>query len=242
MHAVGELTAQCIIELKDIIKPGITSVDIEDYVKGFQLKHNLQNSQHGYFGFPGHCCTSINEVMCHGIPKKKDVLKEGDIIKVDVTFNKDGFHGDACYTYPVGEISDAAHKLIGTAFNCMEEGIATSVAGNTLYDVGLAIKNYANFRFPGEFSISEEFYGHGISSKMHMWPPVPHYPKDETKSIVLKPGMTFTIEPIINMGLKDHRVLEDRWTVITKDGHLSAQFERTIGISEKGYPVIFTPW
>lgn len=234
MRAVGHLTAQCLRAIKPIIQPGTTTADINLFVKDFQKRHGLKNSQYKYFGFPGHCCTSVNEVICHGIPSKSVVLNDGDIVKVDVTFSLDGWHGDSCCTYPVGVISDELQRLIAVSKIALWAGCLAAKPGNKISDIGRAINKYVK----GEgMSVVYDYCGHGIGRKMHMPPLIPHAPQKQFPDMLLKPGMTFTIEPMINLGKKDYLNEADGWTVKTADGSYSAQFEHTLGITEDGHEV-----
>lgn len=234
MRIVGGHVANCLRGVGRIIRPGITTKDIENYVRGYVADNDLKNSQHGYRGFPGHCCTSVNEVICHGIPYEKTVLKNGDIIKVDVTLNKNGWHGDACRTFYVGTPDHSKHSLaiqdlIEVTHAAMILGIDMARPGNRISDISKAIEKYVH---ANGMSVVEEYTGHGIGRVMHESPQIPHYYDPKFPDVELKPGMTFTIEPMVNLGKKEHFIFEDKWAIMTKDGSESAQFEETIGITD----------
>jgi methionyl aminopeptidase len=244
MRLIGGLVAECLRRVEAIIKPGITTKDIEYLVRGFQADHQLKNSQHGYRGFPGWCCTSVNEVICHGIPCHNAILEEGDIVKVDVTFNKAGWHGDACRTFYVGsedcsgfDLKDhRAHQLMSVTHEAMMRGIAYALPGNRVSDISRAIETYVHSQ---GMSVVEEYTGHGIGRVMHQEPQVPHYFDPRVPDVVLEPGMTFTVEPMLTLGKKESFLFEDGWAVMSQDGSYSAQWEETIGVTDD-QPEIFT--
>jgi methionyl aminopeptidase len=240
MKHVGALTAKCLDELARIVVPEITTLKIDKFVRDFADDHGLRCAPEGYRGFPAACCTSVNHVICHGIPSEK-ILHEGDIVKIDVTFiNKEGWHGDSCRTYPVGEkINPKIKQLIDVTRNAMYEGIKVAVPGNVIGDIGKRIQHYVE----GEkFSVVRDFVGHGIGQDFHCPPAIPHYNAHEIPDIhrLIMPGQMFTIEPMVNIGRPDYKTLSDGWAVVTKDKSWSAQFEVTLGITETGN-IIFTP-
>lgn len=237
MRHVGKLTSDCFDYLFLYIRPGISTQDIDDYVASFAKAKNLTCATLGYRGFPAHCCTSINKVCCHGIPSKTDILQEGDIVKVDLTFiNEGGYHGDACKTFPIGDVSLKARKLIQVAYKAMWAGIKQAKYGNKIIEIGRAIDEYVK---SNDMSVAPEWLGHGIGLKFHDKPSIYHIAEETAMDshIILEPGMTFTIEPIVNFGKPTTRILSDEWTVVTCDRSLSAQFEHTIGITEIGNEV-----
>lgn len=245
MRVVGKLTAQCLKELQSVIKPGITTEDINQFVLRYQQNHNLTNAQYGYIvdnkKFPAYCCTSVNEVMCHGIPSLKTILKKGDIVKVDVTFVKDGYHGDSCYTFIVSsQVSAETIKFVHTANEALSKGIQAAQPFVRLSEIGKAIETYCKEK---EVTISRDFVGHSIGLVFHDKPSIPHTSEMllEEEETILKPGMTFTIEPIICAGRAGYKTAKDGWTISTADHKLSAQFEHTLGITETGNEV-FTSW
>lgn len=243
MREVGNLTSLCLDELKGFIKPGISTEDINQFVFSFQNKHNLQNAQYGYFfnnipekyKFPGYCCTSLNEVLCHGIPSKKDILKEGDLVKVDITFIKNGYHGDACRTYPVGNISPEARTLILVAEGALHVGIQQCYFANKVRNIGAAIEEYVN---NNGMWVAGDFVGHGIGKRFHEFFSVPHIlSEDISFSFPLQIGQTFTVEPIVCLKKSRFKTAKDKWTV--QGNKLAAQFEATVGINQVGKVEIF---
>lgn len=231
MRRVGQLTAKLLKEIKKIIEPGIRTIDIDHFAAQFISKHNAISATLGYKGhndkeFPGNICTSPNHVICHGIPGEY-ILKDGDILSVDVTLILDGWHGDSCHTFPVGNISKAAQNLINTAKIARKIGIEAVKPGGFVGDIGHAIKKYIG----PSYGIVEDYCGHGIGRKFHDTPEIPHT-GELGIGPEIRPGMFFTVEPMINLGSKNTRLLNDGWTVITKDYSLSAQFEHTIGVTE----------
>lgn len=243
MRKAGKLAAQLLAELGQLIKPGVTTLDLDNYAIEFCKKHDAKSACFGYKGrdnvpFPKYICTSVNHVICHGIPSAEQILKEGDIIGVDVTLIVDNYHGDTCATYPVGEISKQAQELIDATYQATQIGIANALAGNYLGDVGFSIQDFIRKKYNNKFSIVEDYCGHGIGDKFHQAPEVQHVGRAKSGP-QLKEGMFFTVEPMINAGKKETRVLKDGWTVIAKDYSLSAQFEHTIAVTENG-PEIFT--
>jgi methionyl aminopeptidase len=218
------------------IRAGITTDDINTLVHDYTLQHGAVPSPLNYRGFPKSVCTSVNEVVCHGIPDQR-VLKDGDIINVDVTSylpRVDGFHGDTSATFYVGEPSAQAKQVVEVARHALELGIGEVRAGKRLGDIGAAIQEWAQSQ---GCSVVRDYVGHGIGREFHMPPQVAHYGKRGSGKR-LKAGMVFTIEPMVNIGHFATEVLDDDWTVITQDGSLSAQFEHTILVTEQGSEVL----
>lgn len=234
MKKIGQLVALCLYELRPLIVPGISTLEIEEYVRNFQIKNKIKNSQFGYFNFPGLVCTSINEEVCHGIPKADRILNEGDIISCDVTFNLDGYHGDSCITYPVGSISKETQELLDVSKRALDIGIEAAIPGNKICDIGYHIEKFISFN---GYSVIKEYTGHGIGTEMHQLPIIPHY-YDPDHNAVIKPGMMFTIEPIIVKGDPSVSLLPDDWTSVTIDKSWSAQFEHTILITNNGNEIL----
>ncbi len=237
MRASCRLAAQTLSMVGEHIKPGITTERIDQLVHEFTLSHDAYPSTLNYHGYPKSCCTSINEVVCHGIPTDKQVLKDGDIINVDVTCflpKKHGFHGDTSATFYVGEPSDEAKLITETCRQALELAIQEIKEGARLEDIGAAIQAYAE---PRGCSVVRDFVGHGIGREFHMPPQVPHY-GTRGKGKRLKAGMVFTVEPMLNLGKYDVEVLEDDWTAVTADGKLSAQFEHTLLVTKAGVEVL----
>ena len=218
------------------IEPGMTTDDINTMVHEFTIKNNATSAPLYYRGFPKSVCVSINEVICHGIPGER-VIKEGDIVNVDVTPILNGYYADASKTFFVGKPGRDALKIVRVAKESLKRGMSMVKPGNTIGDIGWAIQRYAE----GEgCSVVREFVGHGVGLDFHEPPQVPHYGR-KGEGIVLVPNMVFTIEPMINLGKSFLRVLDDNWTAVTADGSLSAQFEQTILVTEKGYKSL-TPY
>jgi len=237
MRVAGRLAAEVLEMIAPHVKPGVTTEELDrlcyEHIVNVQgvIPANL-----GYRGFPKTICTSVNNVICHGIPGPK-ALKEGDIINIDVTVIKDGFHGDTSRMYYVGEPSILAKRLCTVTLEAMLRGIAVVRPGATLGDIGHAIQSYVEAQ---RFSVVREYCGHGIGQIYHEDPQVLHYGQPGTGE-VLKPGMTFTVEPMVNAGARHTRLLPDGWTVVTKDRSLSAQWEHTVLVTETGVEIL-TPW
>jgi methionyl aminopeptidase len=236
MRAACQLAADTLVMIGEHIRPGITTDQINTLVHEYTLAHGARPSPLGYHGFPKSVCTSVNEVVCHGIPSNL-VLKDGDIINVDVTSHlpaKDGFHGDTSATFYVGEPSEAAKKVVEVARRCLELGVAEVRDGTRLGDIGAAIQEYAERH---GCSVVRDYVGHGIGREFHSPPQVAHFGTRGAGKRV-KAGMVFTIEPMINLGEYPCEVLEDGWTVLTRDRSLSAQFEHTVVVTERGCEVL----
>jgi methionyl aminopeptidase len=235
MRVAGKLAAEVLALLKEHVKPGVTTEELDRIA--YEHIVNVQKAvpaNVGYNGFPKTLCTSVNHVICHGIPSPGKVLKDGDIINLDVTVIKDGWHGDTSRMYYAGTPSVMARRLVEATFEAMWRGIRAVKPGATLGDVGHAIQQYAE----GErFSVVREYCGHGIGKVYHDEPQVLHYGRPGD-GLVLQPGMTFTIEPMINEGTRHTRVLPDGWTVVTKDRKLSAQWEHMIAVTDDGVDVL----
>ena len=211
------------------IRPGITTDDINTLVHEFTIKNGAIPAPLHYRGFPKSVCVSVNEVICHGIPGER-ILKDGDIVNVDVTPILDGYYADTNKTFFVGTPGPDAQKIVRVARECLKRGMSTVRPGKTIGDIGWAIQNYAEGQ---GCSVVREFVGHGVGLEFHEPPQVPHYGR-RGDGIVLVPGMVFTIEPMINLGKKELNVLDDNWTAVTRDGSLSAQFEQTFLVTDKG--------
>ena len=225
----GSIAARALDEVKKIVKPGICTDDIDRICYEFINDHGAYSAPLFYRGFPKSCCTSTNHVVCHGIPSAK-ILKEGDIVNVDVTALKNGWHGDTSRTFKVGEVSVKAKKLIKATYDSMMKAINIVKDGVYLGDIGSAIQTHVEAE---GFSVVQDFCGHGIGKTFHKEPNILHYGKKGTGE-KLKTGMIFTIEPMINFGKYETKTLNDGWTAVTKDKSLSAQFEHTIGVTKNG--------
>ncbi len=227
MREVGRIVARVLEALAREVKPGIKTYELDALAAEELKRHGAVSSDRGYRGFPANICTSVNEEVVHGIPGNR-VLQEGDIISLDITANRKGFHGDAAITLGVGKISPLAQKLIEATRGALEAGIAVARAGVHLSDISYAIQSYVEAR---GFSPVREYVGHGIGREMHEEPPIPNF-GPPGKGPILRQGMTLALEPMISAGDWKTKVLPDRWTVVTADGSLSAHFEHTIAITD----------
>ena len=228
----GEIAAGALDEVAKIIKPGIQTDKIDKLCYEYINDNGAYSAPLFYRGFPKSCCTSTNHIVCHGIPSDK-ILKNGDIVNVDVTALKDGWHGDTSRTYEIGEVSIKAKKLVKTTFDAMMKAIKIIKEDVFLGDIGATIQSHVEAE---GFSVVQDFCGHGIGRHFHQEPNVLHYGKKGTGER-LKAGMIFTIEPMVNFGKYETKTLNDGWTAVTKDKSLSAQFEHTIGVTKDGYEI-----
>ena len=232
MRKAGQLAAAALDMLAPYVKPGVPTDELDRRVLEFALDHGAVPAPLNYRGFPKSICTSINHVVCHGIPGPKP-LREGDIVNIDVTLIVDGWHGDTSRMYAVGPINRRAERLIEVTYEALKRGIAEVKPGNTIGDIGAAIQAYAE----GErCSVVRDFCGHGLGRLFHDRPNILHY-GEAGDGVVLEAGMFFTIEPMINLGKPHVKVLSDGWTAVTRDRELSAQFEHTVGVTETGVEV-----
>ncbi len=234
MRETCKLAKSTLEYIEPFVVPGASTEELNQLCHEYILKHNAYPSPLDYHGFPKSICTSLNEVVCHGIPSTKDVLKDGDILNIDVTTYLNKFHGDTNKTFYVGEVSPETKKLVEITYDCMMAGIKQVRPGGFIGDIGHVIAEIAH---DNGYSVVEDYCGHGIGREFHEDPQVVHIAKRGTGS-QMKPGMTFTIEPMINIGKKDCKVLKDGWTVLTKDKSLSAQFEHTILVTESGHEIL----
>ena len=228
----GSIAAGALDEVNKIIKPGVSTEQIDKLCYEYINDHGAYSAPLFYRGFPKSCCTSANHVVCHGIPSEK-ILKEGDIVNVDVTALKNGWHGDTSRTFKVGNVSVKAEKLIQATYESMMKAIEIVQDGIHLGDIGSTIQTYVEKE---GFSVVQDFCGHGIGETFHKEPNVLHYGEKGTGEKI-KTGMIFTIEPMINYGNYETKTLNDGWTAVTKDKSLSAQFEHTVGITKDGYEI-----
>ncbi len=239
MRIAGRLAAEVLDFIAPYVKPGVTTGKLNDLCHAYMVNEQgtvpapLNYAPPGYKPFPKSICTSVNHQVCHGIPGDR-VLKPSDVLNIDVTVIKDGFHGDSSRMYYVGEPSIQARRLCDVTYECMWIGIAQVRPGSRLGDIGAAIQNHAEKH---GFSIVREFCGHGIGRKFHEDPQILHYGKPGT-GLQLEQGMTFTVEPMINAGKPAIRELADGWTIVTKDHSLSAQWEHTVLVTETGFDVL----
>ena len=232
MRIAGAIAAQALDQLSSAIKPGITTDAIDSLCYDFISDSGAHSAPLFYRGFPKSCCTSVNHTVCHGIPQKK-ILSEGDIVNVDVTAIKNGWHGDSSRMFYVGEVSVKAKHLVETTYESMMKAINILNMNITLGDIGFTIQNYVENR---GFSVVRDFCGHGIGEVFHKEPNILHY-GEKNAGKKLKEGMIFTIEPMINEGKHETKLLNDGWTAVTRDKKLSAQFEHTVGITDNGYEI-----
>lgn len=232
MRRAGQLAAAALDELTPHVKPGVTTEALDEMVLQFALDHGAIPAPLNYRGFPKSICTSVNHVVCHGIPGPRP-LKEGDIVNIDVTLIVDGWYGDTSRMYAVGEISRRAERLIEVTYESLWRGIAAVKPGNTTGHIGEAIQKFAESE---RCSVVRDFCGHGLGRQFHERPNILHY-GEAGEGPVLEPGMLFTIEPMINLGRPGVKVLPDGWTAVTRDRQLSAQFEHTVGVTEDGCEV-----
>jgi len=235
MRVAGRLAAEVLEMIGEHVKPGVTTKELDDI-----CHHHIVNVQGAipaplnYKGFPKSICTSVNHVICHGIPNEKKVLKDGDVLNIDITVIKDGYHGDTSKMFFVGKPKPPAERLSRITQECLYKGIEVVRPGARLGDIGHVIQQHAE---GNHYSVVREYCGHGIGKGFHEEPQVMHYGKPGT-GMELKEGMIFTIEPMINQGKRHNKVLPDGWTVVTKDRKLSAQWEHTILVTADGYEVL----
>ena len=229
MRAAGRLVGQALDMITPYVVPGVTTGELDDRIREFTLDHGALPACLGYKGYEKTICTSINHVVCHGIPGDK-VLKDGDIVNIDHTVIVDGWHGDSSRMYAVGEINARAQKLIDVTYDSLEAGLAMIKPGNTFGDIGYAIQQVVE---ANRMSVVRDFCGHGIGRLFHDSPNVLHYGR-RGEGATLKPGMFFTVEPMVNLGKPHVKVLSDGWTAVTRDKSLSAQCEHSCGVTETG--------
>ena len=232
MRKAGKLAAEVLDFIEPFVEIGVTTDKLDKLCHDFILKNNAVPAPLNYKGFPKSICTSVNHVVCHGIPGQK-VLKSNDIINIDITVILNDWHGDTSRMFVVGETKLKAKKLINSTYDAMWEGIKQVRPGNTIGDIGSAIQEHAEGK---GYSIVKDFCGHGIGQNFHTAPNILHY-GEKKKGVVLEEGMFFTIEPMINLGKREVLILEDGWTAVTRDKKLSAQYEHTIGVTKTGYEV-----
>jgi methionyl aminopeptidase len=235
-RAAGKIAGQALAEVGRHVRPGITTDELDRLGHEFLLDHGAYPSTLGYRGYPKSLCTSINEVICHGIPDDT-VLREGDIVNVDITAFVDGVHGDTDATFCVGEVGDEARLLVERTHEAMMRGIRAVAPGRRINAIGRVIEAYAR-RFG--YGVVRDFTGHGIGETFHSGLYIPHYDNPRLDT-VMEPGMTFTIEPMITLGTHEYEMWGDGWTVVTKDRKWTAQFEHTLVVTEEGYEILTLP-
>jgi methionyl aminopeptidase len=229
MRKAGRLVAEALDLLVPIVQPGVTTAKIDELILAFSLDHGALPATLNYRGYRYATCTSVNHVVCHGMPNDKP-LRSGDIVNIDVTLIVDGWHGDTSRMFPVGEVSRRAERLMQVTYESLMRGIAAVKPGHTTGDIGAAIQHYAESE---RCSVVRDFCGHGLGRVFHDRPNILHY-GEQGEGVVLEPGMLFTIEPMINLGKPHVKILADGWTAVTRDRELSAQFEHTVGVTEAG--------
>lgn len=235
MRQSAKIVATVLKEVQEITQAGMTTADLDEYAEKRIREMGATPSFKGYHGFPASICACINEEVVHGIPSPKKVIKMGDIVKIDTGAFYNGFHGDSCITFPVGKVKRNTRKLLEVAENAMYKGIEQVRAGNYLMDIAGAVQDYVESH---DYTVVENFVGHGVGRNLHEEPSVFNVRTYNLPNVQLKAGMTLAIEPIINAGSKHTRLMGDRWTVVTKDNQLSAQFEHTVLVTETGYEIL----
>ncbi len=235
MRAAGRISQRALRLAGAAVEPGVSTAELDNIVRKYIEEQGATPSFLGYGGFPASACISVNNVVIHGIPSENTILKQGDIVSIDVGAYYEGFHGDNAWTFPCGDISDEAKALLEATKNSLFEGIKAAKSGNTIGDIGNAVQRYVELR---SYSVVRDFTGHGVGAKLHEAPNVPNY-GTPGRGPKLMPGMVIAIEPMINIGTYKVKVLRDRWTTVTADGKLSAHFEHTVAVTPEG-PVILT--
>lgn len=235
MRQASKIVATVLKEISQMVKPGMTTADLDAYAEKRIREMGATPSFLGYHGFPGSICASINQEVVHGIPSARQVIRKGDLLKVDTGAFFEGFHGDSCVTIAIGQVKPAAAKLMTTAETALYTGIEQVAPGKYLLDIAGAIEDYV---LGQGFSVVEDYTGHGVGRNLHEEPAVFNFRTRQLPNVKLVPGMTLAIEPIVNAGSKFTRVLKDQWTVVTTDNALSAQFEHTVLVTETGYEIL----
>ena len=235
MRQAAKIVATVLKEISEMVEPGMTTADLDAYAEKRIREMGATPSFKGYHGFPGSICSSINNEVVHGIPSRKKVIHTGDVLKVDTGAYYDGFHGDSCITIAIGQVTPDAAKLIRVAEETLYKGIEQVKAGAYLLDIAGAIEDHVK---ANGFSVVEDFTGHGVGRNLHEEPSVFNFRTREIPNVKLRAGMTLAIEPILNAGTKFTRVLADRWTAVTVDNALSAQFEHTVLVTDEGYEIL----
>lgn len=235
MRQSGKIVATVLKEIAEMVEPGMTTADLDVYAEDRIRQMGATPSFKGYHGFPSSICVCLNNEVVHGIPSKKKVIRSGDVLKVDTGAYQQGFHGDSCVTIAVGNVSSEATRLIRAAEASLYKGIEQVKTGNTLLDIAGAIEDYAKSE---GYSIVQDYTGHGVGRNLHEEPAVFNFRTKELPNATLKAGMTLAIEPILNAGSRFTRTLRDRWTVVTVDSAISAQFEHTVLVTADGCEIL----
>ena len=237
MHKAGLLVWGALQEMRKLVRPGVTTKDLDAFAERYSAEHDARPAFKGYMGYPGSLCTSINQEVVHGIPSLRRVLKEGDILSMDFGVELDGYYGDAALTVPVGTIKPEREKLLRVTRESLDQAIDKVRPGNRLSDISAAVQGWVE---KNGFSVVREFVGHGIGTKMHEEPQLPNYGEPGQGPRLLE-GMVLAIEPMVNSGGPGVRVLEDKWTAVTTDGSDSAHFEHTVAVTSNGPWVLTRP-
>ena len=235
MRLAGRITAEALMVARDEIRPGMTTKELDTKIRRYIEKCGATPTFLGYNGFPGSACISLNDEVIHGIPSDKVIIREGDIVKVDVGARFRGYNGDSARTFPVGKVSDEALRLISVTEQSFYEAMKVARAGNRIGDIGHAVESFV---ISNGFSVVKSFTGHGVGAELHEEPEIPNYGRPG-RGARLYPGMTLAIEPMVNAGTENVKVLRDGWTVVTADGKLSAHYENSIAITESD-PILLT--
>lgn len=235
MRQSAKIVATVLKEISELVRPGMTTAELDAHAEKRIREMGATPSFKGYHGFPASICISINNEVVHGIPSPKRVIRAGDVVKVDTGAYQQGFHGDSCITIAVGEVNSEAARLIRVAEQALYKGIEQVKAGNYLMDIAGAIEDHVK---ANGFSVVEDFTGHGVGRNLHEEPSVFNFRTREMPNVKLRAGMTLAIEPILNAGSKVTRTLADRWTAVTVDNSLSAQFEHTVLVTDSGYEIL----
>jgi methionyl aminopeptidase len=235
MRQASRIVAMVLKEISELVEPGMTTADLDTHAEKRIREMGATPSFKGYQGFPASICSSVNHEVVHGIPNRKKVIRAGDVLKVDTGAFFQGFHGDSCITIAVGEVTPDAAKLIRVAEEALFKGIAQVKDGNYLMDIAGAIQDHVEAH---GFVVVEDFTGHGVGRNLHEEPSVFNFRTHEMRNVKLREGMTLAIEPILNAGSKRTRILRDRWTAVTVDNALSAQFEHTVLVTKTGYEIL----
>ena len=235
MRAASKIVATVLKEINDLTTAGMTTADLDDYAEKRIREMGATPSFKGYHGFPASICASVNDEVVHGIPRKRKKIRNGDVVKIDTGAYYEGFHGDSCITIAVGKVKPDAEKLITAAEEALYAGIEQVKPGNTLLDIAGAIEDSVK---ANNFSVVEDFTGHGVGRNLHEEPAVFNFRTNRAPNVTLKQGMTLAIEPILNAGSQHTRTLSDRWTVVTLDRSLSAQWEHTVLVTKSGYEIL----
>ena len=228
IRETGKIVAETLAELRAAVRPGVTTRSLDDLAVAALKRYGAHSSSRGYHGYPGNICTSVNDEIVHGIPGER-VLHEGDLVTIDIAANYRGWHADSAITVPVGSVSPELQRLLKVTEDALYRGIAAARAGNRLRDISRAVQQFVE---AAGFSLVRQYGGHGVGRSMHEDPQVLNYVESGQPNPMLKSGMVLAIEPMVNLGTKETRILDDDWTVVTADGGSSAHFEHTVAITE----------